>query len=64
MYTIDVKHEATQRDNDGFELLQRGTPRERVLRASDVVGDSATLTVDALGFSQSITFRVVERSAE
>ena len=38
MYTIDVKHEATQRDNDGFELIEphahedlpKGRPRARL----------------------------------
>jgi hypothetical protein len=47
--------------DERFELLQRGTPRERVLRAPDDVGASATLTVDVLGFSQSIALRVVNQ---
>ena len=50
-------------DDDAFELLQRGTPRERVLRAPDVVDARTTLTVTALGFTQSIAFRAVQRSA-
>ncbi|MDP2341080.1 MAG: hypothetical protein Q8O67_08985 [Deltaproteobacteria bacterium] len=49
-------------DDDRFELLQRGAPRERVLRAPDVAGATATLTVTALGFTQSISFRAVESS--
>ncbi len=54
----DVGDDWTVSD-ERFELLQRGTPRERVLRAPDEVGAEGTVTVTALGFSESIALHVV-----
>ena len=68
MYTIDVKHEATQRDNDGFELIEphaheylpKGRPKARLpqvrLEKSGawIISRSA---LDLVGDPEAVTLR-------